>query len=451
MQIKPIIYKILLTVIAIFFGAVFLAAKTIRADENVATQLQADFVFAASASAKVTLTYKLTNKSAAAFVDSYQLKIPEDGVTSLVLQQKEQEIEKNLTNENGFNIFELKFLNQVVGQGKSREFSLEYNDASLMTVRGKNVVIRLPVIGEGTNYQKYQITMTIPTSFGEPSTLTPEPTKKTSRAGQVIYTFTFTTPQTIVIKYGETQTFQFSWEKELTNQSNTANYKQLNLPIDNDREKFLYAFLTPTPTLSQIKDSQWQLFYLLKPQEKIKIQASGYLTATGVDETYVIEDHLPADLKNDWRGFFVDNIPEEVMIKVKEATPEIKVNLAKWWFLPLPGLLTVDVYNQNGQMINDWQLAATTSSNLVTATVRETWVQLLPWQKSTYHLQLKNRQWWPLYQETKVTVTLLDNQGQKIQETEYEGLALAYSTLAISGGLLAAAVTAGSLLVARKK
>ncbi len=448
MQIKPIIYKIFLVVI---IGASFLAAKTVKADENVATQLQVNYVFAASASAKVTLDYKLTNKSATAFVDSYQLKVPDNGVTSLVLQQKDQEIDKTLTNENGFNVFELKFLNQVVGQGKSREFSLEYNDSSLMTVRGKNVIIRLPVIGEGTNYQKYQITVTVPTGFGEPSSVTPAPTKKTSRAGQAIYTFVLAAPTEIVIKYGETQTFQFSWEKELINQSNTTTYQQLNLPLDNEKEKFLYAFLTPTPTLSQVKDSEWQLFYLLKPREKIKIQASGYLTATGVDETYTIEDHLPADLKNVWRGFFVDNIPEAVMTKVKEATPEVKVNLSKWWFLPLPGHLIIDVYNQNGQTINNLELQATTMTNLVEIQMKEKKVKLLPWQKSTYHLRLKNRQWWPLYQETKIVVTLLDNQGQKIRETEYEGLALAYRTLAISGGLLAAAITAGSLLVARKK
>lgn len=448
MQIKPIIYKILAAVIV---GGSFLVAKTVKADESVATQLQAGYVFAASDSAKVTLDYRLTNKSATAFVESYQLKIPENGVTSLVLQQKEQQIDKTSTLEGGFNIFELKFLNQVVGQGKSREFSLEYSDSSLMTVRGKNIVIRLPIVGEGTTYQKYQTKVTVPTSFGEPSTISPAPTSKTNRAGQIIYTFALATPTEIVIKYGETQIFQFSWEKELRNQSNTTTYKQLNLPVDNEKETFLYAFLTPTPTLSQIKNSQWQLFYLLKPQEKIQVQASGYLTAKNVDETYVIENSLPADLKNDWRGFFVDSIPEEVMTKVKEATPEMKVKLAKWWFLPLPGLLTVDVYNQNGQMINAWQLTATTTSDLVTTKIKEASVQLLPWQKSTYHLQLKNRQWWPLYQETKVLVTLMNNQGQIIRETEYEGLALAYPTLAISGGILAAAITAGSLLVARKK
>lgn len=450
MSIKRNFCKVLLLSALIWSSGKTTWAAEASAAAGFTTQVKVDYVLAASASAKVTVDYTLTNTSPTTFVESYQLKVPEEGVSGVVLQPKKQEIEKEIKNEGGWQVFDLKFTNEVVGQGKAREFGLEYSDTSLVTVRGKNVVVRIPAVGAGTTYQKYQAQVTVPTSFGELTRATPEPNKTTKKAGQLIYTFDLQGNEEIVLQYGDEQTSQFSWEKTLENRSNNSAYQQINLPVNDERKKIFYAFLTPTPVETKVVEGEWQLFYLLKPWEELPVKAAGFVTVTGVDEKYHLEDEVPADLRDNWQSFFVEAVPMEVMTQA-EATPAMQVNLDKWWWLPLPGRLTVDVYNQGGAEVTGLRLLATSLTDNIEAVPAESEVKLMPWQKTSVKVRLKNQKWWPLYQESDLKLVLMDGNGKFLGKIEHAGLSLAYPTLAVIGGVLAVAITTGSVLVARKK
>ncbi|MDO5561932.1 MAG: hypothetical protein Q4G02_04165 [bacterium] len=427
--------------------------QPIWADDGFVTQLQANYTISETETTQVELKFKLINTSPTTYVESYRLIVPEKNVSGLVLQQEDQNIEKTLTTENGQNIFDLRFLNQVVGQGKARTFTVEYNDAGLVEAKGKNIIVRLPSMNSEQPYQKYQAVVTLPTSFGDLAKVTPEASKVLQRAGQTIYTFDLSTPQEILFQFGQEQLSQFSFEKTLSNQTNYAAYQQINLPLDDQNQQFLYAYLTPTPDYYRIENGVWQAFYLLKPWTDVNVNAAGYVRVWQVDENYFLSDHLPSDILSVWQSFFVEEIPQDFLALqvLSPATVQVQNRLDQWWILPLPGHFLVDVYNQTGQVANNLNLRVTTNTDSMTVEPAETIFSLLPWQKTTLPVRVQSQNWWPLYQEVDLKLTLTNSNGEILHESEQTGLSLAYRTLALIGGFFAAAVTGGSILVARRQ
>lgn len=448
-QIKLNICKIIFSV----FCCLACCWRPVLADEGFVTQLQANYTISETEVTKVELKFKLVNTSPTTYVESYRLIVPEKNVSGLVLQQEDQNIDKTLTTENGQNIFDLRFLNQVVGQGKARTFTVEYNDAGLVEAKGKNIIVRLPSMSSEQPYQKYQAVVTLPTSFGDLAKVTPEANKIVQRAGQITYTFDLNTPQEILFQFGQEQLSQFSFEKTLTNQTNYAAYQQINLPLDDQNQQFLYAYLTPIPDYHRIENGVWQAFYLLKPWTDVQVAAAGYVRVWQVDENYSLAEHLPSDILPVWQSFFVEDIPQDFLALqvLSSATVQVQSRLDRWWILPLPGHFLIDVYNQTGQVANNLNLRLTTNTEGMNVIPIETTFSLLPWQKSILPVRVQSQNWWPLYQEVDLKLTLTSSNGEVLHESEYTGLSLAYRTLALIGGFFAAAVTGGSILVARRQ
>ena len=455
MRIKLRIYKLFLSGLSFLVGASlwFFARASARADDGFATQLQVNYLIADTAPTQVKLEFKLINTSPTTYVESYRVVVPEENVTGLVLQQGDQDIEKTLTTTNGQNVFDLKFLNQVVGQGKTRTFTVEYNDASLVEEKGKNIIVRLPPMTSDQTYQKYQAVVTLPTSFGDLAKVTPEPAKTVSRAGQTIYTFDLSQPQEILFQFGQEQLSQFSFERILTNPTNYAAYQQIDFPLDDQNQQFIYAYLTPTPTYARVENGIWQTFYLLKPWTELKVAAAGYVRVWQVDENYILQDHLPESLLSGWQSFFVSEIPQDFLALqvLSAATLPVQTQLDKWWILPLPGYFLVELYNQTGQMVSNLKLSVTTATPNINLSANNVGFSLLPWQKTVIPIQAQSTNWWPLYQEVELKLSVSNSNGEVLYEGVQNGLCLAYRTLALIGGIFAAAVTTGSVLVAKRQ
>ncbi len=448
--------KKLLTV-RLFFIALFflLISQPAQAQENFTTQLQANYEINAEALAKVELNFTLTNSSATTYITNYQLNLNRTEISSLVVQPKKQEIEKEIKTEGGQFSIDLKFINQVVGQGKSREFSVEYIDAGLAQIRGKNVIVRIPPLLATDNYRKYQVKVTVPTAFGELTAAVPSPIKKETKAGVSIYEFNLNTPEEIVLQYGSEQILQFNIEQALVNESQTSVYKEIHLPTNSPEQEFYYAFFKPEPTSHLANEQGLFLYYLLSAGEKKNFQTQGYAKLKNLDENYKLEDHLPPSIKSGWQSFFIEEIPAEFLATLNEK-PTLEMELDRWWFLPLPGRNLVMIENHTGSKKTDLLLQVATSNDKVKIEPSSQSINLWPWQKTVALVEVSPLDWWPIYQQTDLQLKLLassnDSQEQQIlDEKERSSFTLSYPSLALIGGFFATAITSWRLLVARRK
>jgi len=437
--------------LVIFFSCFFSIVSMVRAqDVGYYTDLNATYDFNAfDEKAKVKLDFKLTNASATTFVESYQITVPEAGVSALVFQPKEEKVEKKIASVNGQQQLDLNFTNEVVGQGKSRAFGVEYDDTNLIKIRGKNRLITIPALANAGSYRSYRTQVTIPTSFGEAVSLTPTPTKTDQLAGEVVYTFDQSDGQPIKLQYGQEQYLQFELRIPLENKSNAPVYRQITLPNNKADLEINYVSLQPQLDSWQIAaNGDWLGFYLLQPGESIEFLAQGFLTASQTETDFAIANYFPTLVPYFW-AVNIEQIPDEYVTASPQAA--LNLDLSRIGALPLPGQYEVEITNLTGYNWTNLTLEVTEKNQAVTLWPETQTINLLPWQTTTVTVHTRPKTWWHFYEQSQLELVVKDQNGTTISTTSYQEISLAYLTLAIAAGVLAAAVTGGSILVARRK
>lgn len=439
--------KKILLLIAIFI----VSHSNILADDNLKSELVAHYSFVQNQSSKVVLDFKLINASPTTFVTHYQISVPEAGVSNLVLLPKNQKINQEQSTVDRQNVFNLTFENEVVGQGKSREFALEYHDSNLLKVRGNSKTIKIPSLHNAQDFSKYQSIISLPTHFGKPDSIKPQPLKVDQQAGVMVYTFDQTQGQEIEFIYGTEQFLQFSFSYLLTNNQNSPAYQEIILPKDTDNLKIIYANLWPLPHNWQIdEENNWLGYYLLKTGENITVVADGYLIYNQVDKEFDINNYF-SKVAADFQSWNIETIPQEYLEASIEGKIKLNSYLDKFSFLPLPGRYRLSIQNQSGQSWYNLSWHAISDKPEIIINQSQGEFTLLPWQTIDLIIQTRNQQWWQLYQSSKIKFTLTNQEGKIIDEYIQDGLCLSYFTIIIIGSLVASSVTAGSILVARFK
>jgi hypothetical protein len=400
---------------------------------------------------KAELSFKLINTGPVAFVREYQFSLPQGVEEGLVLLPKEERIIKTVNEESGQQMMNLFFENDVVGQGKAREFGLEFNATHFLTARGLTRTIAIPTFFGAGSFSKYQTQVNLPTNWGEPTTVTPAPISVTGSAGRKTYVFNQNEGEIINVIYGEGQTLQFAFGHTLTNLSNSPAYQELILPSDKQNLQIIYANLTPSPASWHLDDQgDWHAYYLLGVGEEVKVMADGYLIYAKVQEDLVIEEFYP-NLEGELKFWHTEAIPVEFLDESLVDKVATEVELKRFGVLPLLNYYQVTINNLSGRTINNLQLQLNSTSTQFNFKPTQTDFTLMPWQKSEILIKVSNRQWWPPYQNLDFSVATIYNYDQTLNYQDVTGLIISYPIFVLTGGLIAAMITVGSILIARKK
>ncbi len=431
------------TVLALVFSLTWVSS--VQAAEFDA-DLQAEYSFAPSSPAKVTLDYTLTNTNAAVFVQNYQVILP-GSAASIVVQNKDEDITKEVHTDHDRQVLDLAFQNDTVGQGKKRKFALEYIDSKLLGRRGGSQLIRIPALEGYENLTTYKTIVRLPLGFGSPDLLTPQPSKVGTASGQLVYTFDQKDGQTINIGFGQKQVLQFNYERILTNLSNYPAYAAAIFPGDQEEVSFVYANIAPTPdTWEVLPDGRWRGIYLLDIGAHLPVRADGFLIYKHLDHEFRLNQFYP-ELESDLQ-IWDRQAPDSFLY----ATPSAHITGSTRYLGPVPifSQYELSLTNLTGRTLPGMSVHVTDPSGQVKFTPAASELTLYPWQKSVI-IGKVGGSWWRLYQPFTLTVSLQDESGKIINEQTVTGLRISYLALAGLGGIIAAAAVAGSLLVDGRK
>lgn len=405
--------------------------------------LESEYTFLPAAPAKVNHDFTLTNTNAAVFVQNYQVSLP-GSAANIVVQQKKQTINKQQHDDHERQVLELTFENEVVGQGKKREFAIEYTDNSLSSKRGGATLIRIPALAGAQDIDTVKTIVRLPLSFGAPDFVSPKPVKTGTGSGQLVYTFDQSGGETIDIGFGQEQVLQFELSHTISNQTNYPAYQTVTFPGDRDDVQFIYSSLTPEPDSWEAQaDGTWQGHYLLDIGETRQVEASGYLIYAHLDRDFRIQDVYP-HLDADFYTWDLTDIPADLHLATPSASISGSVGHYGWW--PFLDQYEVSIRNHTGYMFPGWRVSLIDRSDRVQINPETHELTLYPWQKSVI-ISKVHGQWWQLYLPYALTIRLEDAQGNIIDEQKVTGLTLSYLALAGLGGIIAAATLAGCLLV----
>lgn len=240
-------------------------------------EFQADYdvQYAVSPTGKtiVTQTVQLTNKLANFYPRQYSLLVDSDRISNVIAYDDGGVITPAISVKDGKTDIALSFNTKTIGLGKSSTFSLRYEHAGIASQNGNIWEIYVPGITNDPDIGTYNVTLSVPPTFGGAAYLSPQPSSGS----------TWTKDQMIrggiAAAYGSKQYFDVELRYTISNPSVTTKNIGLALPPETAYQNVTLASLDPKPvSLERDIDGNWIAYYELLPAASRSIVAKTYVT-----------------------------------------------------------------------------------------------------------------------------------------------------------------------------
>ncbi len=282
--------------------------------QDFAVELHTTVTIQTDSQARIKHAFKITNQTPTTYISQYGLKISSSQLANISVISSGQVIEpetvtipaKNKTGP-GETSIGLTFPDKVVGEGKTRQFSISYTHPDAAVINGSILEVTLPPHARPQDYQKYTVDLITPTQFGGPVRTTPTNHTFTVTGQNVITSFNQGADTGIFALFGQEQLFNLDLDYHLTNTSNNPGITQVALPPDTTYQRLFYQQLEPQPEkIENDLDGNWIATYQVPAGQSIivNLQAVAKLslepftevpTTTPTEELLVAREFWPVN------------------------------------------------------------------------------------------------------------------------------------------------------------
>lgn len=262
--------------LVIVFFALF--SKVVFAQTNFLVSSEVSYEVSETAPTLVTHHIAITNVQTEVHATNYTLTLDGANVLNARAFNESGDYEVETTSENNKTAIKVIFDDNVVGQGEVREFSIVYEDSSIFEKKGDVKEISIPRLANENVFESYLVRLVLPSSFGEPAYISPQPDNKLTGRDKMTYYFdkTLLNKAGVTAAFGESQVFTFDLTYHLQNPLALSSKMEISLPPDTSFQKVHFESLVPTPdNVYQDEDGNWLAIYNLAARERVDVRAIG--------------------------------------------------------------------------------------------------------------------------------------------------------------------------------
>lgn len=285
---RRIIIYFLLTVmiwIPIFIGMTFagipevaFAQEEQNAEATFATSY--DVIYDVENSGVTTVTEKITlrNLTSEYYASEFRLTIGATDIFDIVSSDGGGPLEVKAEKKDASTSINVKFNRQVAGKDKTLPWTLQFKSRDFAEKIGKVWEVRAPRISSTSNLEEYNLTISVPTSFGEPTLISPVPKGKTVSGNKLFLTFSKDQLQQagVSANFGTVQIFDFDLRYHLENKNLVPILTNIALPPETAYQDVVFARITPNPLNVTIdEDGNFLAWYKLQRGERMDIKVLG--------------------------------------------------------------------------------------------------------------------------------------------------------------------------------
>lgn len=260
--------KLLFLMVLSFIGPLLLFSTPTHAQsestqENFNSSIESTYTVNLEGVTRVSHHIRIENKTPEFYLKQYALKTSYFGLTNFSTKDNSgNPIESNIVSNDEGTSIGITFPDEVVGQGKVRDFYIEYDNHDLATIAGRVLEIHIPQLGDGSTFNVNKTTLITPSYFSIPVRVTPEPTSVDFRQDQVISKFDRPNGESISSIYGYEQVYKLTLRYSLENSTSSQALAQISLPPDTSFQKMHYHSLDPLPQeMKKDEDGNWIATY----------------------------------------------------------------------------------------------------------------------------------------------------------------------------------------------
>jgi len=262
-----------------FWLIVFFSFPTnIFAEEEFVTDVDVEFYVLDSGITQVIHDITVENVFTNIYATSFNLTLENINPTNVTAIYEGKNLTPIVKKRDKNTDITVNFNDAVVGKGKKRDFKIIYENVSFAQKTGEVWEITIPKLSSQAKFRSYNLTLSIPESFGLEAYISPKPWSSLKSDGRYIYKFNKNSVSQagITAGFGAFQVFSFSLNYHLENPIPKSSYVEIAIPPDTSLQKVYYSLIDPTPEEVKIdKDGNWLAGFSLKPRERLDIKAEG--------------------------------------------------------------------------------------------------------------------------------------------------------------------------------
>ncbi len=252
--------------------------STVYAAEEFATSY--DVVYDVGLDGVTTVTEKVTlrNLTSQYYASQFKLTIGATAVFDIKGSDPGGALEVTSEQKDTATEINVKFNQQVAGLDKILPWTLQFKSKDFAEKVGKVWEVRAPRISSVSNLENYNLTLSVPASFGEPTLISPTPKSQTSIGGKMFFTFDKEQLKSsgVSASFGTSQLFDFDLTYHLENKNLVPILTNIALPPDTAYQDVIFQKILPQPlNITVDNDGNYLAWYRLTRDQKMDIRVVG--------------------------------------------------------------------------------------------------------------------------------------------------------------------------------
>lgn len=254
-------------------------AENVKAFEN---SLTTTYTVQTNGDTLVQHTFSIKNLTPTHYVSRHGLRISSPNIKSVKVSDSRGEIPAEVTYTDTQTNIGITFADEVVGEGKTRQFTITYLNPDLAQIHGQVLEVAIPKQADPAQYDQIGVILSTPAAYGEPARVTPTSNYSVAyRGGQVQLTFNDLQGRGVSALFGTEQIFDLKFQYFLSNEDAQPVLLQVALPPDTPYQRLNYASIDPKPENIELdQDGNWiATFYVGgNDQQTVNVTATALLT-----------------------------------------------------------------------------------------------------------------------------------------------------------------------------
>lgn len=283
-------------------GLALLPRSTAYAAGEFRTSYNTLYTVADDGNVKVTQNVAIENLTSQYFVSQYKFTIGSEDLTSVIAWDSTGSLTPQIKKEGGETKITLNFRARVMGKGNRLHFGISYNFPDLAKKNGLIWELNLLKTSGLEGISSYQLTVSVPESFGHPIFQFPTPVSQrvTNQRRIVVYNKNALLKGAPRMGFGNFQLYQLALTYHLKNPRVGFGYTEVALPPDiPGYQKIIQKSLLPAPRSIRVDgDGNYLARYDLRPLEKKEVVWEGWMVLSYPPRSFgnEKESSLPKDL-----------------------------------------------------------------------------------------------------------------------------------------------------------
>lgn len=262
----------------VFLFASLFTPLVVFADEEFSTSYTVSYNVGTDGVTQVEENVSLKNLTDKYYASNFTLTIGSTTVSDVTAADDSGSMETSVENKDSKTSITVKFNQQVAGVDKQQNFTLKFKSKDFTQAIGKTWEVNLPKIPSSANISSYDLNLSVPVAFGDPTSISPNP--KSQSQNYEKQTFSFTKDQIehngVSVNFGTFQLFDFNLKYKLENDSMLPSITSVALPPDTQYQDVLIQDINPKPVNVTIDDDgNFLAWYRVSPRSNEEVSVNG--------------------------------------------------------------------------------------------------------------------------------------------------------------------------------